>query len=111
MSRMSTRVARPSGASIVAVALAVACVAATGMPREPRRARRIAPEARRIDLSRAPLEELCLLEGIGPALAARIVAHRAVHGPFRSVDELGEVAGIGEATIEALRDAARANTP
>lgn len=111
MSRVPVRFARPSQASVVAVALAVACIAVAGMPREPRVAHRIVPEARRIDLSRASLGELCLLEGIGPALAARIVAHRAVHGPFGSVDELGDIEGIGEATIEALRDAARASTP
>ena len=43
------------------------------------------------------------LPGIGPALAERIIAYRTEHGPFRTVEELLEVKGIGEATLEKLR--------
>ena len=56
-----------------------------------------------LDLNRATVEELMGLPGIGPALAARIVAFREEHGPFTSVEELLQVPGIGEATLEALR--------
>lgn len=52
--------------------------------------------------TQAQLEEL---DGIGPALAQRILAHRDAHGGFRSVDELAEVEGIGEKRLEALRQA------
>ena len=44
------------------------------------------------------------LDGIGPSKAQAIVAHREQHGAFRSADELGEVKGIGLATIEQNRD-------
>ena len=44
------------------------------------------------------------LDGIGPSKAEAIVAHRTQHGAFRSADELGEVKGIGLATIEANRE-------
>ena len=56
-----------------------------------------------IDINTASPAELEALPGIGPALAARIAAHRAARGPFRSVEELREVPGIGEKTLAALR--------
>jgi competence ComEA-like helix-hairpin-helix protein len=70
------------------------------------RARRLArPLARgeRIDVDRAPVEELARLPRIGPALAARIVAHRDEHGPFGSLEALDRVPGIGPSLIAALR--------
>ena len=53
----------------------------------------------------APADAAALqtLPGIGPALAERIIAYRTEHGPFRTVEELLEVKGIGEATLEKLR--------
>ena len=41
-----------------------------------------------ISLSTATVEQLDTLDGIGPTLAARIVAYRTAHGGFRSIDEL-----------------------
>jgi competence protein ComEA len=41
-----------------------------------------------------------VLIGIGPSKAQAIVAHRKAHGAFRSVDALGDVKGIGPATIK-----------
>ena len=49
----------------------------------------------RLDLNRATAAELDALPGIGPVLAARIVAHREQHGPFLSPEELMAVRGIG----------------
>ena len=40
------------------------------------------------------------LNGIGLARANAIVAYRTEHGPFRSIDELLNVKGIGERTLE-----------
>jgi len=48
----------------------------------------------------AALEEL---PGVGPVTAAAILQWRADHGQFTSPDELLEVSGIGEATLEKLR--------
>lgn len=59
-----------------------------------------------VDVNRAPPTELERLPGIGPALAAAIVADREQHGPFGSVDELIRVRGIGPAKLDALRDLA-----
>ena len=43
------------------------------------------------------------LKGIGPSKAAAIVAYRLENGPFKSVDELKYVKGIGDKTIEQNR--------
>ncbi len=57
-----------------------------------------------VDLNTAGLEELQTLDGIGPALAERIIEYREAHGPFQSVEGLLEVKGIGEATLEKFRE-------
>lgn len=44
------------------------------------------------------------LVGVGPKAAAAIVEYRTKHGPFKSIDELSKVKGIGEKTIEKNRD-------
>lgn len=58
----------------------------------------------RVDLNRADAGELETLPGVGPVLAARIVAWRDQHGPFTDVGQLREVAGIGEKSFQALVD-------
>jgi competence protein ComEA len=56
-----------------------------------------------VHLNSANADQLDALDGVGPSLAARIVAYRTAHGGFRSVDELDEVSGIGPVRLEALR--------
>jgi competence protein ComEA len=46
---------------------------------------------------------LVTLPGIGPATARAILAHRAAHGPFKSVDDVIAVRGIGPKKLEDLR--------
>jgi competence protein ComEA len=58
-----------------------------------------------ISLASATQAQLEELDGIGPTLAARILEYRDEHGGFRSVEELGEVDGIGEVRLAALREA------
>jgi competence protein ComEA len=55
-----------------------------------------------IDLNRAGAAELDALPGIGPAIAARIIAHRDANGPFRELGDLQRVDGIGNALIERI---------
>jgi len=45
------------------------------------------------------------LDGIGPSKAAAIVAWRDEHGPFKSVDDLSQIKGLGAATLERNRTA------
>lgn len=56
-----------------------------------------------VDLNTATVEQLDALPGLGPVRAAAIVAWRTNNGKFTSVDQLGEVDGIGPARLEKLR--------
>lgn len=60
-----------------------------------------------LDLNTATAEQLEELPGVGPSTAAAIVAYRKENGRFRSVDELLEVRGIGEARLAELRPKVR----
>lgn len=57
-----------------------------------------------IDLNTASESDLETLPGIGPSLAARILAYRTQHGGFKSVDELRNVSGIGDSKFAELKD-------
>jgi len=59
-----------------------------------------------INLNQADAEALEQLPGVGPVLAARIVADREANGPFASLKDLGRVAGVGEAVVGALEGVA-----
>jgi competence ComEA-like helix-hairpin-helix protein len=61
------------------------------------------PVGWRIDPSTASRSELSMLPGVGPSLARAIILERTEHGPFRSVDDLARVKGIGPARLAALR--------
>ena len=58
---------------------------------------------RLIDVNIAPLSELDLLPGIGPALGQRIIDHRDEHGPFNRIEDLTQVSGIGPRTLDKMR--------
>ncbi len=56
-----------------------------------------------VNLNSATELDLDGLPRIGPAMAARIIAWRTANGPFTAVDDLLQVTGIGEKTLESLR--------
>jgi competence protein ComEA len=56
-----------------------------------------------VNLNSATAAQLEELPGVGPVLAQRIIDWRTEHGRFASVDELGEVSGIGEKIFAALQ--------
>jgi competence protein ComEA len=62
------------------------------------------PPGGSVDLNTATVEQLDTLPGIGPVTAAAIVAWRDANGRFTSVDQLGDVDGIGPARLDKLRD-------
>jgi len=58
----------------------------------------------RINLNTAGVDELTSLPGIGPSYAKRIVDFREKNGPFKKVEDLLNVQGIGEKTLERIRE-------
>jgi len=56
-----------------------------------------------VNINTASEPELETLNGVGPVTAAAIIRYRTQHGPFRSVDDLVNVSGIGPVTLEELR--------
>jgi len=58
-----------------------------------------------VDINTATAEQLAKsLNGVGPAKAAAIVAYREANGPFKSLEQLTEVKGIGASTVEKNRE-------
>jgi len=58
----------------------------------------------KINLNEASVEEITTLNGIGPKKAQAIVDYREENGPFQQEEDLLNVSGIGEKTLENLRD-------
>jgi competence protein ComEA len=58
----------------------------------------------KIDINRAEPWLLEALPGIGEVLAQRIVDYRSQNGPFRMIEDLLNVSGIGPATLENIKD-------
>ena len=58
----------------------------------------------RLDINSAGARELESLPGIGPVLARRILEFRAKNPPFRRIEEILIIRGIGRRKFEALRD-------
>jgi len=57
-----------------------------------------------VDINTADAQTLAALDGIGAAKAEAIIAYRQQHGPFASVDQLVDVKGIGDKTVERNRE-------
>lgn len=60
----------------------------------------------KVNINTADAAALETLPGIGPVLAARIVADREAHGPYVTVDDLGRVSGVGPSILSSLGEAA-----
>ena len=76
------------------LALATGCIA---------QSKKKIPPSRPVDINTASPDQLEQLPGIGPVFAKRIIEYRKTSGPFRNVDELMAVKGIGEKRMEKLR--------
>ena len=85
---------------VIVIALAVSRLFAGG----PEKALPTAEELRhRVDVNRAPWHELVNLPGIGEAKAREIVRDREIRGPFRALDDLDRVPGIGPETVRRIQ--------
>lgn len=58
----------------------------------------------KLDINTATKDELIKLNGIGEKLADRIIKYRENNGGFEAIEELANVPGIGEKTVDKLRD-------
>jgi len=65
------------------------------------------PAGQVLDLNTATVDQLDALPGVGPVTAGAIVAWRQANGRFTSVDQLGDIDGIGPARLEKLRPLVR----
>lgn len=74
------------------------------VPPQPSIKRSAPSDGARININTATSQELQTLRGIGPAMARRIIEYRQTYGGFSTVDDLTNVKGIGEKTLEKIRD-------
>lgn len=63
----------------------------------------VSAEETLVNINTASVAQLSALKGIGDAKAQVIIAHREKNGPFKSVDDLRQVNGIGDKLLEKLR--------
>ncbi|MBI4168783.1 MAG: helix-hairpin-helix domain-containing protein [Acidobacteria bacterium] len=70
----------------------------------PRAAAATPPANDKININTAGVEELVTLPGIGRVYAERIVEYRQKNGPFKKVEDILNVRGVGEKTFEKIKD-------
>ncbi|MFA7253770.1 MAG: helix-hairpin-helix domain-containing protein [Patescibacteria group bacterium] len=58
----------------------------------------------KVNINTATLSQLDSLSGIGPVIAQRIIDFRTSKGPFKSIEEIKKVQGIGDKTYEKFKD-------
>ncbi|NLY79783.1 MAG: comEA protein [Lysinibacillus sp.] len=58
----------------------------------------------KVNINTADESELTTLSGIGPSKAKAIIQYREEYGPYKTIEELKNVSGIGEKTFEKLKD-------
>lgn len=58
----------------------------------------------KININTASVEELDKLPGIGPAIAQAIIDYRTTNGPFKQIEDINIVKGIGDALFEKIKD-------
>ncbi|AGK54993.1 ComE operon protein 1 [Bacillus sp. 1NLA3E] len=61
-------------------------------------------ESNKININSADEAELETLPGIGPSKSAAIIEYRTTTGPFKSIEDIQSISGIGEKTFEKLKD-------
>ncbi|HEY3175005.1 MAG TPA: ComEA family DNA-binding protein [Candidatus Polarisedimenticolia bacterium] len=91
-------------ARLLAAALAAAIVTAAGPTTATAAGADAKQEVAAVDINGATVEELMNVPGIGQVIAQRIVEFREKNGPYKAVDDLLKVQGIGERSLAKIRD-------
>jgi competence protein ComEA len=81
----------------------VAVLAATGSTAAMAAAEKNDGDTVPVDLNSATREQLMQIKGIGPSLADRIIEFRKENGPYRRVEDILKVRGIGEKSLSKLK--------
>ena len=58
----------------------------------------------KININDATQSELESLSGIGPSMAAKIISYRDKNGSFKTIEDIKNVPGIGEAKYESIKE-------
>ena len=87
----------------LATVLVLAMAALAAVPGTASGASSSAPAAL-VNINSAGVDELVTLPGIGKAYAERIVEYRQKNGPFKKVEDILNVRGIGEKTFDRIKD-------
>jgi competence protein ComEA len=82
---------------VVITLMTVALMMAWGTPS-------FADEMAKVNINTANQEQLMSLKGIGESYAQRIIEYREKNGPFQTPEDLLKVKGIGDKTLEAIKD-------
>ena len=60
--------------------------------------------ALKININKADAQSLAMLDGVGPAIAARIIEYRASSGPFLFTEDIRKVRGVGPSLYDKIKD-------
>lgn len=72
---------------------------------KPAQAQESKPQAKsKVNINKANQEELAKLPDIGPKIAEEIIKYREKNGPFKNIEDIKKVSGIGEKKFEKLKD-------
>ena len=63
-----------------------------------------AADSKKVDITKATIQELVKLKGIGKKSAELIIEYREKHGKFEKVEDIMKVKGIGQKKFETMKD-------
>ena len=101
---MSRKLSISGALLILGLCLGLVGLVADGSPAAAAPAKKAsAAEQGKININSASEIELTKIPGVGPALAKRIIEFREQHGPFRRLEDIMKVRGIGEKSYQKMR--------